>query len=250
MAQRAVAAGAFALLLAALLVTGCGRTRVEDLRRKTFAIDERPVLHVDLPAGDVRITTTEDTQDVAVEAAIMLRGGSREELDVRLADLPFRMEQEEGEIRVCVDDADVGSNDLVVDLLVTLPAESDLIVHTGRGDIEARDVHGQVDLSTERGMVIFRGSLTPGDHGLYSSHGRIELWLQGEICARILAETSDGKIEASNLLIRGARQPTVWDVKTYCRTGPTYSVTDEPPVTVRLRADPGNIYLLAWFADD
>lgn len=250
MAQRAVAAGACALLFAALLVTGCGRTRVEDLRRKTFAIDERPVLHVDLPAGDVRITAAEDRQDVAVEAAITLLGGSREELDARLADLPFRMEQEEGEIRVYVDDADIVDDALSIDVVVGLPSESDLIVHTGRGDIDARNVHGQIDLATERGMVIFRGSLTEGDHALYSSRGRIELWLQGGICARILAETSDGKIEASNFLIRGTRQPTVWDVKTYCPTGPTYNVTDDPPVTIRLRAAPGNIYLLAWSADD
>jgi hypothetical protein len=137
-----------------------------------------------------------------------------------------------------------------VDVEMRVPDALGLYLRTAEGDIEARDLTGHADLSTDRGIVVFRGTLTDGEHRLRSAHGRIELWLDSYVCARIVARTTKGTIEDSSLIVRGPRTGNSWDVNTVCFDASLRTPDGDPPTTIHLDAEPGNIYLLSWMRED
>jgi hypothetical protein len=236
------------IVMLVAMVAGCGGKTVEATREEQFALAPGGVLEIDLPRGDIRVVGEYERDELAVSASIAARGAYAEvaERDA----LPLRILQEEQVVRVFVEEIDLEGGSLTVDLEIMVPREIDLHLRTERGEIRAWDVHGQMDLHTERGITVFRGWLRDGEHRLHSAHGRVEFWLHRGVCARILASTTDGKIEDSSLGVRGARRENDWDVTSHCFSAPQQSAGEEPPVTVTLEADPGNIYLLSWRSAD
>ncbi|UCF09873.1 MAG: DUF4097 family beta strand repeat protein [Candidatus Bipolaricaulota bacterium] len=256
-----------ALAVLGVVAAGCGRATIEVVLEEEFTVEGDLVVDVLLPRGDITVETHEG-EEVLVSATASLAGGSEDERAAFAAAPPLRITQDGTGVRVRFDLRAEARGEATIDLRLVLPVVCDLELHTGRGDITVHGVHGTVSVASERGdielrdleatltattgrgIVIAHGQLLAGEHTVRSSGGRIELWLRHDTCARILAETTKGKIEDSNLLVRGARQPKAWDVSTYCSSGGGFQVSDDPPATIHLLADPGNIYLLTWYDEE
>jgi hypothetical protein len=151
-----------------------------------YPLKGRPELHVKTDDGSVRIET-----------------GTGSEIDARVTTVGWRVapgevtitesqtgDRVEIEVRLPKDHHGFGSGHRSVNVILRVPKEADLTVHTGDGSIEVQPVSGQIDLSTGDGSITADG-LQGGIH-LHSGDGSIRAT---GLAGRLEASTGDGHMD-------------------------------------------------------
>jgi DUF4097 and DUF4098 domain-containing protein YvlB len=189
--MRAVVA--VAALSAAFASSGClldatVQYKVVEQEQKHFATSGRPEVTLKTFDGSIEVRPW-DKNDVDV--TIEKRGPSKESLD----DLEITSTQDGNRIAVEVRSKRhrMGGWHLGMSpnarLIVSLPASSDLVAHSGDGSIDVERVTGHVDLSSGDGSIRARG--LSGDVNVHTGDGRVTL--DGTF-ASLKASSGDGSV--------------------------------------------------------
>ena len=173
------------LLAGMALVVGVANPAVCDEWSHRYALQGRPEVHVKTGDGSVHVETGEASE---VEARVTTEGwkiapgevtvtesqtGNRIEIDVRLPKSHFGWP----------------TGHRSVSLVLRVPAQADLDVHTGDGSIEVKPISGRVTLGTGDGSIAADG--LQGEIRLHSGDGSIRAT---GLAGRLQADTGDGHL--------------------------------------------------------
>jgi hypothetical protein len=186
--------------MVACIPTFAGETETRDA---TFNVGAAPKIVVSSDNGQINVVTgNEDT--VNVKATIR-----------RPDDVEYGVVQEGDTVRVEARASSLGGfgPDPGADITVTLPADTNVDLHTSSGNIEVVDtqnsgklqttngrislenVKGEFEANTSNGGIVFRGEMTAGGmNQLTTSNGSVEVTLLGEPSVKLDATTSNGEI--------------------------------------------------------
>jgi DUF4097 and DUF4098 domain-containing protein YvlB len=209
---------ALALFLMAPLLAGCviadggifiGGPTVNGEFRKVDAVPENVIVEVNNGSGDTVVYGTSDRQ-VSVEGKIHVRASDKARAEQIIAEIgknpPVRFEGP----RVVISQLDKYQFDraeVSLDLTISMPRGGSLNAKVGSGDLEVRDLNGNVGLNTGSGdakVTNVSGSLRArtgsGDIAVRDVRGEAELTAgSGDIAAenigsRVQAATGSGNI--------------------------------------------------------
>jgi hypothetical protein len=167
-------------------VSGTSRQRVEE----TFAVGDSPTLDVSNFAGSITVRAGEgDTVHAVAVKKIRDQSG--------MDRIAIRMSERGGVIEINTRVSALTKN-ASVDLDITAPAASKLLLDTGAGVIDVRGISGPIDVNSGAGQVDLRGSRGPVTvdlgagqityEGALSGHNRFQTGA-GEIRLRLPADT-------------------------------------------------------------
>jgi DUF4097 and DUF4098 domain-containing protein YvlB len=175
------------ILLAAFastLLAGCrGHASAEGTFDKTFAVDGPVRLVLSTGSGDSRVTTGPPGQ-VRVHGEIQANSWSEEsgKRHVQEAESNPPVSQESNLIRVGGGSQHGGS--VSIDYTIVLPADSEIHITTGSGDVEVTGVKGPANFATGSGAI--SASNIAGDVHATAGSGDIKLSnIQGEVQAAV-----------------------------------------------------------------
>lgn len=152
---------------------------------RQYAVKGRPDVHVKAGDGNVRV---EPGGGGGVSARVTTTGWKigPEGITIRESQTGDRVE-----IEVVVPTLHFsGWNNRRIDVALRVPAESNLAIRTGDGDIDARSVSGAVELSTGDGDIAVAG--ISGELKLHTGDGGISAT---GLSGRVAADTGDGNVD-------------------------------------------------------
>jgi hypothetical protein len=182
----------FAFLLA-LLPTALS-AKIERVVEKSFMVTTSGVLRVETEGGSIRVQPSSDSM-VKITAKQTIRAGSDAEADEILKKLSLTLSAEGSDVSAIakLDRPAMGirwgSNPVVVDFVVTVPAKFAANLKTSGGDIVVGDLEGKVEARTSGGDVKL-GKIA-GEIDASTSGGNVEL---AEGRASVKLGTSGGNI--------------------------------------------------------
>lgn len=197
---------------------GSANNEVTDTNGYTFDVGTPATLSVDLPVGSVTVRTGE-TGRIIVEATRRAWGRNDADARQRLERMTVAVAQDATGVTVHVTGQDwqgggeVAPRSPQVDLLITVPEETQLDITQGVGRVDVNSVRGDVRITADVGEVMlrdilplatlevesrvasidFEGALTPGaSYRLTSDVGRITLRLPQDSAFRVDARSDIG----------------------------------------------------------
>lgn len=149
-----------------------------------YPLKGRPDVHVKTDDGSVRIDTG---AGAAIEAQVTTRGW-------RIAPGEVTITESQTGDRVDIEvrlpkGVHIGMGNRSIDVVLRMPKEADLEVHTGDGSIVAQPVTGRVSLSTGDGSITVDG--LQGEISLHTGDGSIRAT---GLSGRLKADTGDGSM--------------------------------------------------------
>jgi DUF4097 and DUF4098 domain-containing protein YvlB len=191
--------GARTVDVSSLDVGGFSRERLE----KTFDVGDTPTLDVSNFAGSISVRAGEGH---AVHVVAVKKAGSQNKLDR----ITVKMSEQGGDVVIS---AKVSPNtgNASVDLEITAPAASKLLLDTGAGTIDVRGITGPIDVDSGAGQVDLRGARGPvrvslgagqityegalsGDCRFKTGAGEIRLWLPADLNMEVDLSTGIGTV--------------------------------------------------------
>jgi hypothetical protein len=177
-------------LILALLLVACqvvGSQKYSEKLEQTFPVGDAPVVTVDNFAGEVVVRAGEDGR---IRVAATKRAAREKDLD----DIQVRMNGRDGGMEI-ITDRPSGLQNLSVELEITAPANTQVDVRTGGGDVNVRGIEGEIEANTGGGSIEVRDASS--DVRVETGGGDIEVWgASGAIEAR----TGGGSIEVRDAL--------------------------------------------------
>jgi hypothetical protein len=197
--------GSLIVLLLLVAVVACipAFASETETRDGTFSVGTAPKIVVSNDNGQIDVVTGNEGI-VNVKATIR-----------RPDDVEYGVVQEGDTVRV---EARVSSGwgfgtDAGADITITLPADTNVELHTSNGGIEVVNIHnsgklrtangmislenvkGEFEVDTSNGNIDFRGEMTAGGmNQLTTSNGSVEVTLLGEPSVKLDATTRNGEI--------------------------------------------------------
>ena len=149
-----------------------------------YPLKGRPDVHVKTDDGSVRIDTGTGS---AIEAQVTTKGWriAPEEVTITESQTGDRVDIE---VRL-PKGTHFGMGNRSIDVVLRMPKEADLEVHTGDGSIEVQPVTGRVSLSTGDGSITVDG--LQGEISLHTGDGSIRAT---GLSGRLKADTGDGSM--------------------------------------------------------
>jgi DUF4097 and DUF4098 domain-containing protein YvlB len=186
--------------LAFLFVVAVTSARADDWS-KSYPVTGKPDVRVDVEDGNVDVISSSGKQ---VHATVVTRGWKIDADGVRI------LEEQSGnhvqiEIKVPHNHINFGNHSVKVEL--TVPAEADLDLHTGDGNLTADGVKGRLRFSTGDGNIDAHSL----DGPLFARTGDGNLKLEGRF-DDLEAATGDGDVQVE--AASGSRMGTGWSLHT------------------------------------
>lgn len=175
-----------------------------DRIERTFEVGDAPTLNVDNFAGSI---TVRAGQDRAVHVLALKKAGSRSKLNR----ITVRMSEQGGDVVISAKVSPFTRN-AHVELEIVAPADSKLVLDTGAGAIDVRDITGPIEVHSGAGQVELRGARGPvrvdlgagqityqgapsGDCRFGTGAGEIRLWLPADLNMEVDLGTGIGAVE-------------------------------------------------------
>ena len=142
------------LLAAGPLTQGGGIGRVEERTEQIITVGEAPMLEVDNFAGDLVVFRGEDEQ-MRIIATKRANSSSRlDQITVAIS------EREEG-VRIEASHPGMEIGNVSVRFEIYMPADAQVDLHTGAGNVQTADVEGKISVHTGAGNVRVQGAAAP-----------------------------------------------------------------------------------------
>jgi DUF4097 and DUF4098 domain-containing protein YvlB len=155
-------------LILALLLVACqvvGSQKYSEKLEQTFPVGDAPVVTVDNFAGEVVVRAGEDGR---IRVAATKRAARENDLD----DIQVRMSEQGDNLKITTHRPS-GLQNLSVELEITAPANTQVDVRTGGGDVNVRGIEGAIEADTGGGSIEVRDAR--GDLRLQTGGGGIEV---------------------------------------------------------------------------
>jgi len=195
---------AVVMAIALLAATGCGTAGPTETRDDNFTVNGTVTLVVNSENGNIEVNTGSE-DEVHVQAT--LRGVNA---------IDYEVSQDDNTITVDAEITGWFVSNVVVDITITAPANTDADLETSNGNIELFGIEGNGKLHTPNGNILlknvkgdFEGSTSNGNikidtmegtASFRSSNGRLDLQrVNGEVDA----QTSNGRISFNGNMTAG-----------------------------------------------
>lgn len=210
-----------------------GAAPVKQVLTSVIPVAEGVDLLVDAMAGNVEIIGIDDPSQVIVQATRYVRIGDKNKAKMALEGLAFRLDNENGTIRVhsqVQEDMEaLGCTEYRIDLHIQFPREMLLRVIAQNGDTVVRNTAGGVVLEQSQGTVLLEGTTQQVD--VTNEDGNVT----------IQAAAGPVKATVNNGVLRIERPAS--DIDVTCRNGKT--IVDTPLAGVKINNEVGDVRIIA-----
>jgi len=173
------------IALTAVTASGQGRLSHVVQDERSFRVSGVPSVRVSTFDGTIRIETWNQSE---VRYAAEKRGRNQSDIDRIELEANQVGEQVQIEARLPHTGRRWGGN-AVVNFTIFVPRQTNLTARTGDGRIEARDVTGDIELSSGDGRIV--ATNLSGNLKIHTGDGPVELT---DVSGRLQAQTGDGRM--------------------------------------------------------
>ncbi|MHB1293481.1 MAG: DUF4097 family beta strand repeat-containing protein [Anaerolineae bacterium] len=218
-----------------------GRVEATTEVARSFGVSIPATLNVDNEVGKVRIEGGSG-EEIAVRAVVHGYGRTTEAAQAAAEDVTVSITQNgDGAVRVECDipAALQQGQSPTVDLTITVPRETNVLVRNNVGNLEVRHVSGSFDVTTDVGEIDTADITLTGDSKFRANVGEMRIGLPADVAVNLDASTGVGEIE-SDFVVQGAEAPGMGVSRTMQGT-----IGENPTIDLELHTGTGEIRIIA-----